>query len=104
MVRILQVDYYKTCKTFYSKKKKKEKRKSGGGAGEVGDKIKGKKNGREGQCLTSPLFIFIFENSTIQRGNKITVVASEEGGGLQSTEVSTECPANVLIILGRTIY
>jgi hypothetical protein len=32
-----------------------------GGGGGVGDKIKGKKNGKEGQCLTSPLY-FYFKN------------------------------------------
>ncbi len=57
MVRILQVDYYKTCKTFYSKKK----REWGEGEGGGGQNKRKKKNGKEGQCLlTSPLYFYFW--------------------------------------------
>jgi hypothetical protein len=90
LVRILQVDYYKTCKTFYSKKKRKWGGPLAGGGGVLGNKIKGKKIWkRRTMSYISTLFLFLKPQQS--KGNKITVV---KGGrkGLQLTEVYNEMP------------
>jgi hypothetical protein len=66
---MLQVDYYKTCKTFYSKKKQ-EWGEGGGG--------QNKWKRRTMSSYISTLILFLKPQQS--RGNKITIVAREGGG------------------------